>query len=263
MNDVSMQKKKLANSFLRISYYNSDDPGVQLLLGTSTIFIDEGSLYKKTINQAYVTSWHDVIHNIGGVTMTTNGEPMRIEPTLSTNTSTSATTNTMGSIVSRPGSMSGRPRPIIISKEHMTQLRLSSQLVVYDKYTTNTSSEGFYLYMFKEQGENLRERTIYLKFEFFHAGKGKKLLFYIPRKIKGNDDADVYDILGNKDEIKKGVMMDEFYQMTHLPVTVKYDFESKRYIYKVPSWLKGSQVENESALVFELFEIKMANEDNQ
>ena len=48
--------------------------------------------------------------------------------------------------------------------------RLSSRFVITNKYDTDTSSEGFYIYMFKEYSENLHPREIFMKVEFNHAG---------------------------------------------------------------------------------------------
>lgn len=49
-DDVYYQKKKLSKSFLRLSFYNNNDPLNQMLLFYSTIFLDTGDLYKKYVN---------------------------------------------------------------------------------------------------------------------------------------------------------------------------------------------------------------------
>lgn len=51
-NDVYYQKSKIGKSFLRFSYYDSIDPQNQTLLATSTVFMDEHSLFKKYIDNS-------------------------------------------------------------------------------------------------------------------------------------------------------------------------------------------------------------------
>lgn len=48
-NDVYYQKSKIGKSFLRFSYYDSIDPQNQTLLATSTVFMDEHSLFKNIL----------------------------------------------------------------------------------------------------------------------------------------------------------------------------------------------------------------------
>ena len=48
--DIYYQKQKVGKSFLRLSFFDSNDPKTQSLLHTSTIFLNEGELYKKYID---------------------------------------------------------------------------------------------------------------------------------------------------------------------------------------------------------------------
>lgn len=48
-DDVKYQKSKLKKTFLRISFYDSDNIGNQNLLHSSTIFLDSGNLFAKYI----------------------------------------------------------------------------------------------------------------------------------------------------------------------------------------------------------------------
>lgn len=48
-NDIYYRKKKVEKSFLRLSFYSSNDPLTQMLLFYSTIFLDSGELYTKYI----------------------------------------------------------------------------------------------------------------------------------------------------------------------------------------------------------------------
>ena len=48
-DDVRFQKNKLAKSFLRISYYSTNDPITNSLLNYSTVFMDSGELFGKYV----------------------------------------------------------------------------------------------------------------------------------------------------------------------------------------------------------------------
>lgn len=58
--------------------------------------------------------------------------------------------------------------------------RLGSRLIISNKYNTDTSSEGFYIYMFKEYSKNLHPRQIFMKVDFNHAGIGSTIPFIKP-----------------------------------------------------------------------------------
>lgn len=50
-NDIFYQKAKVSKSFLRLSYYDNNDPVNQSLLNYSTIFFDSGEIYGKYLKQ--------------------------------------------------------------------------------------------------------------------------------------------------------------------------------------------------------------------
>lgn len=60
-NDVKYQKSKLKKSFLRISFYDSDNIANQNLLHTSTIFLDSGELFAKYIKNIDTEDEYKVI----------------------------------------------------------------------------------------------------------------------------------------------------------------------------------------------------------
>lgn len=53
--DVYYRRKKIEKTFLRLSFYSSDDPFSQMLLFYSTIFLDSGDLYTKYISNVNKT----------------------------------------------------------------------------------------------------------------------------------------------------------------------------------------------------------------
>ena len=43
------------------------------------------------------------------------------------------------------------------------------------------------MYMFKEYSNKLREATIFLRIDFYHAGIGRSFPFYMPMRYNEND----------------------------------------------------------------------------
>jgi hypothetical protein len=244
-DEIKNQSTKIGKSFLRLSFYSTNDPNTQVLLATSTIFLDENFAYKKYINSKRNAdlTFVDVKLNEQGVT-----------PSSSNTISDSS--------------------EVYSDYFFNDDTRLSSRIVVNDKYNTNTSSEGYYIYMFKDYAKKMREETIYMKVEFNHAGIGKTMTFMLPREI-GEDDVDgvgsplyihknknVGDLPSDLDKMKNGVKLTDIYKQTHIPIKVIFDDKSNRYVYYLPKKLRENDelgVENE-IMEFNLFEIKFANE---
>jgi hypothetical protein len=143
---------------------------------------------------------------------------------------------------------------------------MSSRFKVVDKYNTSTSSDGYYLYMFKEYAKKKHETTIYLKIEFNHAGIGKSIQFSLPRK----EDGKLYRLSSQSDvsEMKLGFAMQDIYKQVYIPINVVYDDNENKYVYYLPSNLReqnyltnDSKVRlDDGVMVFNLFETKFANE---
>lgn len=142
-NDVYYQKKKLSSSFLRLTYYDTIDPKTQSLLCMNTVFMDTHPLYKK-----YVDNMR-------------NGQFIGMTP-LANEASSSKTSTVMcesGTDVTH----------LCINETAETNSRLSSRFTVKSKHDECDSSEGFYLYIFKEYSTELHPRQIFMKVEFNHA----------------------------------------------------------------------------------------------
>lgn len=143
-NDVRYRKLKVNKSFLRLAFYNSNDPLNQSLLYYSTIFMDGGSLYGK-----YMKDRTDLIE--GKDEWDEEKEPQHV---------------------------------LKASGDYGELLeRIDTQFEVHNEFDTERSSEGFYLYLFGDDapemgGEKLSDycgKTIYMKVEFNHAGYGRTL----------------------------------------------------------------------------------------
>lgn len=115
------------------------------------------------------------------------------------------------------------------------EYRLSSQISVYDEYHTESSSEGYNLYLFEDDVPlKNRERDIYLKVEFNHAGFGRT----IPM------------ILWDKEKLKDGLTMDNYLDSLYIDVRIQYT--DKGYTYVIPN-----VVNKNNFLTFNLFEPRL------
>ena len=193
-DDIYYQRDKVGKSFLRFSYYDSPDPNTQSLLATSTVFMDEHALYKK-----YVDYSRRNIYNFGlvtsGVTYKEEGDgTMEREDTDSYNVINRISVKSeylgnkgMDTIKTYDVNYITRKDEIgddIRKRLKEDSRRLSSRFTIDNKYATDTSSEGFYLYIFREYSENLHPKPIYMKIEFNHAGIGRTIPFIVPMKWK-------------------------------------------------------------------------------
>ena len=148
-NDIRYQKNKLKKSFLRLSFYDSMNPANQNMLGYSTIFLDSGNLFSK-----YVRHLETDGYTVIGYDKNDYGKYNVDKKTKK------------GNRVDREYNF---------DEEH----RLSSQFVVKNKNTSTASSEGFYLYLWKDN-ESVLPQDLYMKVEFNHAGYGRTIPFMMP-----------------------------------------------------------------------------------
>lgn len=154
-NDVQYQKMKVKKSFIRLSFYSSDDPLSQSLLYYSTVFLDSGYLFgqfnkKRTelVNKKRV--WD---------------------------------AKTYPNYV------------LSAASENDSDIRIDSQINIHNEFDMAKSSEGFNIYLFSDDCEIVDDdkdyRTIYMKVEFNHAGNGKTLPFIVWPNHVGDDDLTV------------------------------------------------------------------------
>jgi hypothetical protein len=211
-SDVFNQKKKVSQSFLRLSFYSSKDPIEQKLLYYSTIFLDGGELYGKYIKQLNYLKRNGIL----------NGAYDELYEN-------SLVTLYFGD---RNNDKDGS--------------RVDTKITVTNEYDRTKSSEGFNLYLFSEdkifESEN-GEKTIYMKVEFNHAGNGKT----IPLIMWPIADKRTCKICGNyTDADKCECGSDEFYKIgDFIPLTtknyidslyieVKISYVNGRYVYYIP-----------------------------
>lgn len=186
-NDIRYQKMKVKKSFVRLSFYDSNNPLTQQLLYYSTIFLDSGVLFGDLVK----------------------------------------TQDTCESVV--------------------FDSVLPTSISVKNKYNTDKSSEGFYLYLFNNEVEpGQGKKEIYMKVEFNHAGYGRT----IPM-LKPNVNSDGKITTTN---------MESYYSQQYIKLAIKsFKTGDVRNVYYVDEENTfGIVVDEENKrIIFNLFEVKL------
>lgn len=245
-SDVFYQKSNIAKSFIRLSIYDSTDPQTQSLLATSTIFMNEHDLYKKFIDNSKknVNEYYTVAESSGDC----------------------KTINKINVIGERKTVKGDKGENVIEDERNKLYLdldnnkRLSSRISVVNKYETNSSSEGFYLYIFREYSKKLRPKPIYMKVEFNHAGIGKTIPFIVPMKWTSGTTSNPISAMtfnNDLDDLKKGIELERVYAQSYVPLYAVYDFKNKEYVYV----FDDRYISMENGIVnLNLFEMKIMEE---
>jgi hypothetical protein len=123
------------------------------------------------------------------------------------------------------------PELSLVKNKTLGVNNLTASFNISDRYNRNTSSEGFYLYMFPDGIMNGSEREIYMKAEFNHAGYGYTIPLMrpttgttvlsfgkIPTSLIDPDDGD----------------LKQYYNSVYIPVRIKYDTALKDFVYYFP-----------------------------
>lgn len=237
-DDIYYQKSKIKKTFLRLSFFDSKNPKTQSLLGTSTIFMNVGQMFGKFSDK--------------------NANPDESIRYVSPKTWEGKTTSISGmrEAVDKTFVMHNQYDPNDVNPGFVAfkdeSERMTSQIIVDNKFLTGTSSEGFYTYLFREFSSQLHERTIYMRVQLNHAGHGV-VLDMIQPMVKKDDRL----TLANLSEInKEGVALKELYDLMYIPIKVKYNFNMKKYCWYLPQELVKH---SENKIIFNLFEIKVSN----
>lgn len=258
-DDIFYQRSKVGKSFLRFSYYDSTDPQTQSLLATSCVFVDEHKLYKTFIDNS-----RKRVFNYGNVLLSSETRGT-VENKINVMTEFIGGYNR-----AREDYGANEVDMDILSADTR---RISSKLIINNKYETDTSSEGFYLYMFKEYSENLHPKPIYMKVEFNHAGVGRTIPFIIPMHWKkedeyyNNNNVNILSperrltLANDLDELTMGYPLSQVYAQTYIPLYAVYDFRNKEYAYVFDERYITSPIDNNGRAVLNLFELKIRNEN--
>ena len=226
--DVRYQRNKLKKSFLRLSYYDSPNPANQNLLMYSTIFVNSGELFSKYARYGEEEGYTLISFDEDG------------EYVLSTD-----------------------KKGIGVDKEYdgfIEEKRLSSQFVVKDKNTSKSSSEGFYLYLWKED-ETPIPQDIYMKVEFNHSGFGRTIPFMMPYSENSDGEKSIKSFQNIVDDFTKpeqAYTMSDYLKYSYIHLKYAYDVENQKHRYFIDPQTYGTQVvSQDNELIINLYEAKI------
>lgn len=280
-SDIRYQKNKLSRSFIRIMFYDSMNPGNQNLLYYSTIFVDSGKLFGKYIKYIEDTPYRSVVYetNEDTETETINAEDSTID--------------LVGIKVDREpygDLLKDEEDNDFITLDQVEELRLSCQFTVRDKFQSDASSDGFYLYLWKDNESGVIPSDIYMKVEFNHAGYGRTIPFMMPfwdpvkfekvtdkplkeRGIKTfkeilndwNSTKDENEIWRNEGNITDGQYgARQYMKYSYIHFKYKYDKIHKQHIYYLDDEFYGTNPEDggvhyqDNVMTINLYEAKMS-----
>ncbi len=234
-SDVHYQKNALKKSFIRLSYYDSTNPADQNLLGYSTIFFNTGEMFAKYAKYMETDGFNEIkFNNIGVYDIDEEKSGIGV----------------------------GRQMPISSDEdfdlEDFEEKRLSSQFVIKSKGTSNASSEGFYIYLWKDN-ESALPQDIYMKVEFNHAKYGRTIPFMMPFKENGDkkgfkDFADIVSDFGGNDPNPYG--MRKYNKYSYLHLKYQYDKETLKHRYYIDPDTYGYGTKS-NEIVINLYEAKI------
>ena len=235
-DDIYYQKSKVKKSFLRLLFYDSKDMLNKNLLAYSTSFLDSGKLFTK----------YSLIRNNESLFKFVN-ESEQYD-------------NEM--VMFEPGRQPVYKTPPEDKGENEFEkydyLRLSSAITLKDKYNDDASSDGFYLYIFKQDAPSERPIDLYLSAEFNNAKYGKTISLMLPTGSDGvpirfgdtgkTVSGETIDAFPTnfiiEDEATSGTNFDfeSYYNSLFINVKCKYESSLKKYIYYFP-WDPNIQTE--------------------
>ena len=195
-DDVLNRKKKIKQSFIRLSFYNSNSPIQTSMLFSSTIFFDTNKLYSKYIN-LFTSKDYDAIMSDYSK-LIENGDSYD---------------NHWGLVL-----FDGKPKEEGSYSYDASDL-LTAEMLVTSENEHSSSAEGFNIYLFSDDSPRVgEERTIYMKAEFNHAGYGRKF----PMILWPNNNGKPIPLT-----------RENFYEHLYIPVVVSYDENNKKYFYYI------------------------------
>lgn len=240
-NDVKYQKSRLTKSFLRLMYYTNTNPATQQLVGYSTIFMDGGNLLSKFIKYSNSKDYYKPKEDNSQQYISYPGFPI--------------------SVTKEPFQTDG-----LTDAGEFESMRLSTQFVVSDRFLSKSSSEGFYIYLYKDYSSEL-PKDLYMKVEFNHAGYGKKIPFFMPsfilsvdmrRGIKTYEDI-LNDWTEQTPQTPYGYGYEKYNAYSYIHLKYRYDFETKKHTYYLDDEYYGTDVlyDGKSEITINLYEPKV------
>lgn len=215
-NDIYYQKSKVKKSFLRLLFYDSMDLLNKNLLTYSTSFLDSGKLFTK---YSLIRNNSEIFRYVG--------ESENYE-------------NEM--VMFEPGEHGEYYDETKIPDERYDGNRISSMVTLKDKYNDDASSDGFYIYLFKQDAPSEIPIDLYLKVEFNNAKYGRTVNLMLPIREDGDypgipirfKDDDFPQDFNIEENGKVNFDFDSYYKSMFINVKCKFDKKLKKYVYYFP-----------------------------
>lgn len=233
-DDIKYQKSKIKKSFVRLLFYDSNNPSNQNLLYYSTVYLDSNKLFSKYIKNTNNENNKGFYKNIKSYYI----------PSISAKTYNNISVNNEYYTTGQTFSFND-------------DKRLSSRVEIHSRKNRSSSSDGFYLYLFKDNAPKVIPETIYMRVEFNHAGYGQTIPMMMP--INGDNTA---KILTDSDFPYDGFMetnssgatrinIEQYYKDLFIEIKIVYDKEKNKYLYFLPRGI------NNNEMIFNLYEVKL------
>ena len=239
--DVKFRRNVLKKTFARLLFYDSTDSFKQKLIAYSTVFFDTGALLNR-----YMRNIEQDILGCGYVIFV---------PGIDTENLPTAE----GVRVNRELDVKSR-----ISEDKIEECRLSSQLVVTDKFVSTNSSEGFYLYLWKDNVSEGVPIDIYMRVEFNHAKYGRIIPFMMPYDEEGGYVKTFKEIAEECNEIESnndgaelvniGYTLEEYRKYSYIHFKYKKDDELGYIYYLDPDTYGNNACVDGDSLILNLYE---------
>jgi len=222
-NDVKYQKNKLKKSFLRLMFFDSMSPTNQNLLAYYTVFMDSGGYFSKFVKYVELTDYYKAPADGGRAITDLVGLRVDREPTID-------------------------ERGELIQESTVDEVRLGTRFIISDKYSSDASSEGFYLYLWKDNFEGTVPQDIYMKVEFNHAGYGRTIPFMMPfwdnKKWPSKKGIKTFEEIladwknGSGTDGPYGIQ--QYLKYSYIHFKYRYDKATKRHVYYLDDEFYGT-----------------------
>lgn len=206
--DVKYQKNVIKKSFLRLSYYDSMNDGDQHLLGYSTVYFDVAKLYSKF--------------------MYTHDMPIYINKDIQTSNEFDILTS--GKVENEVKRSELAKYITIENDETIEKYRLSSQISVENKWASDRTSEGFYVYLWCDNNNGIVPSDLYLKIDLNHAGCGRTIPLMAPYNENTSHFKSMIEIKNDWDN-GNGYNISQYKKFSYIKMKYVYDKDNNRYVY--------------------------------
>ena len=224
-DDVYNQKNRVKQTFIRLLFYDTDNPLTQSLLYYSTIFIDSGELYGKFVKKK--AELEDLVYGYD---------------------------EDKSPVVWSPKMEDGEAEPVTC------QLTVNDE---YDM-TKSGEGFNLYLFRQDAPIEN-RPLDIYMKVEFNHAGYGRTVpMIFWKRKVKINEETGKATVIDEPEDLTIENYRENLYIKVRVALTEEgyvYEFPDAKDILTDEYEGRNGIVWKDERLVFNLFEPMIKPDD--